>query len=197
MAPKRSGAGRPQQVTDDQIFDALAQAITEDGPTNFTMNKIAARLGVTGPALGYRFGSKHGLLSAFAARQPSATYERLSAVAGSAASPTEAIVDGLAGLVAPETTRAGVANNLALLYIDLTDDDFGVHAAAQAKVIRRFIQTLVAEIGLDEAGQARVTDEIYITWNGVITSWAIDGDGTLDDAIRSRLTRILSRSATA
>jgi len=50
-------------------------------------------------------------------------------------------------------------------------------------------------VGLDEAGRTRVTDEIQITWNGVITSWAIDG--TLEDAISSRLTRILSLAATS
>ena len=189
-------AGRPRQVTDDQIFDALAQAISQHGPTGFSMNKIAGLLNMTGPALGYRFGSKQGLLLAFAARQPSATDEYLTSTTNVYASPQTAIIEGLVGLVSGMTTRIEVANNLALLHLDLTNEQLRHHAAAQAKLIRRHLQELLAKAGLRDADLEHVADELYVLWIGTITSWAIDSADSadsLESALRKRLTRALSR----
>jgi AcrR family transcriptional regulator len=101
---EEASTGRPRQVTDDQIFDALARTISEDGPNNLSMNKVAARLNMTGPALGYRFGNKHALLQAFAARQPNATSEYLASIAEQFPSEREAITESLVGLIAGTIT---------------------------------------------------------------------------------------------
>lgn len=185
--------GRPRQVTDDQIFDALAEAISEHGPTGFSMNKVAERLDMTGPALAYRFGSKQGLLQAFAARQPSATNDRLNAIADRETSPGKAITESLVGLIAGMRTRVEVANNLALLYLDLTDEELRPHAIAHAEVVRQHLQELLSRAGLGDGDQIRVAAELHILWSGTITSWAIDGTDSLETTMRHWIQQVLDR----
>ena len=55
--------GRPRQVLDEEILVAARACFIEHGATVST-ETIAARLGVSGPALLKRFGSKRGLLKA-------------------------------------------------------------------------------------------------------------------------------------
>lgn len=188
-------AGRPRLVSDDDIFDALTLIITKHGPSGFTLNNVASQVGLTGPALGYRFKNKHGLLLAFAARQASATDEYFDRVIGDAASARDAIVDGLVGISDGMKTKTDVANNVAMLHLDLTQDDLGQHAAVQARVIRCRLDELVATAGVEDTPtRDEIVDDLYITWSGATTSWAIDGTGELSEWIRVRVERILSRN---
>jgi AcrR family transcriptional regulator len=190
---EEASRGRPRQVTDDQIFDAFAHTISEEGPDNLSMNKVATRLNMTGPALGYRFGNKHGLLQAFAARQPSATGEYLTSVAEQFPSQREAITESLVGLIAGMTTRAEVANNLALLHLDLTDETLRPHAIEGAEVVRKHLQGLLNNAGLRDGDQVRVAAELQTIWAGTITNWAIDGTDSLENTMRYWIQQVLDR----
>src|SRR4051794_1924976 len=55
--------GRPRQVLDEEILEAARACFIEHGASVST-ETIAARLGVSGPALLKRFGSKKELLKA-------------------------------------------------------------------------------------------------------------------------------------
>ena len=55
--------GRPRQVLDEEILEAARACFIEHGASVST-ETIAARLGVSGPALLKRFGSKRELLKA-------------------------------------------------------------------------------------------------------------------------------------
>ncbi len=191
-----ASAGRPRQVTDEQVFQALADAITEVGPTNWTLDDVGARLGITGPALGYRFGNKRGLLIAFAAHQPAATAVRFDEAAASK-TPLEAIYHVLTGSLQHMDTRAKVANNVAMLSIDLADDELAEHAKAQAQVIKTKLAGLIADAGLTSADQVEsLAEQLYTVWSGAIITWAVDGEGPLDSWLRSRLDDVIKRSST-
>jgi len=191
-----ASAGRPRQVTDQQVFEALAQAITEHGPTNWTLDDVGARLGITGPALGYRFGNKRGLLVAFAAHQPAATAARFDEAAASKA-PLQAIYHVLTGSLEHMDTRAKVANNVAMLSIDLADDELAEHAKAQAQVIKAKLAQLLADAELTTADQTAVlAEQMYTVWSGAIITWAVDGEGPLDRWLRSHLHDVIQRSRT-
>jgi AcrR family transcriptional regulator len=186
-------AGRPQQVTDDQIFDAVAATINEHGPAGATMNRMAGRLGMTGPALGHRFGDKRGLMLAFARRQPSAIddiFDRQRQLDGH---PHEVIVGAYTELVSTTTTKQALANNLAMLHLDLTDPDFGEHAALHAQSLKRQTAELIAEAqpALPAHDAHQIALDIYTTWNGALITWAIDGTGPLDTWIETHIRRAL------
>lgn len=54
---------RPRQVSDEQILEAARDCFLEHGPS-VSLERIAQRLGISGPALLKRAGSKHELLLA-------------------------------------------------------------------------------------------------------------------------------------
>ncbi len=184
--------GRPRSVTDEQVFQALAEEITEVGPARWTLDDVAARLDLTGPALGYRFRNKRGLLVAFAAHQPGATAARFDEAAAAAATPLEAIHDVLTGSLELMDTRAKVANNVAMLSIDLADDELAQHAKTQARIIKSKIAELLAAAAIATEHEAKpLAERIYIVWSGAILAWAIDGHGPLDAWVRDRITEVL------
>lgn len=185
--------GRPRQVDDDQVFEAVAAVITEHGPSGLTLNRVGDMLGVTGPALGYRFQNKRGLLLAFAGRQPSATNEHFVHTIAHSRSERSALVECLCGFGAGMQTKVQVANNVAMLALDLADDEFGQHAQAQARVVKAHIKALLAKAGVSPERLADIVDELYVTWNGAALAWAIDGEGSLENWVRLRIERILNR----
>lgn len=189
--------GRPRQVSDEEIFEALTEAITEHGPHRWTLSGVAGRIGLTGPALGYRFGSKHGLLIAFAAHQPDAVAAHFDTIAATSATPQNAIIDGLVGLMSASSTRTHVANNIAMLSLDLTDDDLAESARQQTRVIKAKIAALATEDGIKPAAKAdAIAEHLYVIWSGAILSWAIDGTGTLTQWIHEHLTTALHNHRT-
>jgi AcrR family transcriptional regulator len=190
-------SGRPQQVTDDEIFDAVAATITDHGPTGATMNRIAGRLGMTGPALGHRFGDKRSLMLAFAGRQPSAVNDVFDQQQQLHHRPLDAIVGAYTEMVSATTTKQALANNLAMLHLDLTDPDFGAHAALHAQSIKKRTAQLIAEAEpalSARSAQQRALD-VYTTWNGALISWAIDGTGPLEAWIENNIRRALSATS--
>jgi AcrR family transcriptional regulator len=189
-------AGRPQQVTDDEIFDAVAATISESGPKGATMNRIAASIGMTGPALGHRFGDKRGLMLAFARRQPSAIADIFDQQRDRNDHPYEVIVGVYVALAGTMPTKQAVSNNLAMLNLDLTDPEFGEQAALHARALKTLTAELVAEAQTqaDNEDALRIATDIYTTWNGAILSWAIDGAGTLSTWIENEIKRAIQTS---
>lgn len=53
--------GRPRLVSDEQILDAVRESVREWGP-RVSLNEVAARIGVSQPALLKRFGSREQLM---------------------------------------------------------------------------------------------------------------------------------------
>lgn len=191
MPPKRNRAGRPRLATDDEIFDAVTDVISEYGPQGASMTRIAERLGLTGPALAHRFGNKRNLLLAFAKHQPSVVQELLAKKRASHPEPLELVVEFYVALVSPMTSKKTVANNIAMLNLDLTDRALGRHARLHARAIRRCTAELLAEAEIKDARD--VADELYTVWSGAILTWAIDGEGTLGAWLRRHLCRVLAR----
>jgi AcrR family transcriptional regulator len=54
---------RPRQVSDDEVLEAVRRAVLELGP-QVSIDHVAERLGITGPALFRRFGSRERMLVA-------------------------------------------------------------------------------------------------------------------------------------
>jgi AcrR family transcriptional regulator len=189
--------GRPRSASDEAIFEAVAAVVTASGPSGLTLAAVGERAGLSAPALAQRFGSKQGLLAAFAARQVIAVTGALAAARAGQADPVTAVVTVLAALPGAVTTRDGVANNLAFLQMDLTDPQLRPHAVAHSRALRDGIAALVAD-----AVQARLlaaaTDpgplaaDLWTAYCGAMVTWAIDGAGPLPDWIAGHLERTLA-----
>lgn len=189
--------GRPRSASDEAIFDAVAAAVTATGPSGLTLAAVAERAGLSPPALTQRFGSKHGLLTAFAAREVHAVVGTFAAARIADTDPVKALVAALAAMPGAITTRDGLANNLAFLQMDLTDPALRPHAIAHSRALRAGIAALVTDavqaglLAADTIPEALAAD-LWAAYCGAMVTWAIDGAGPLPDWIAAHLERILA-----
>jgi AcrR family transcriptional regulator len=188
--------GRPRSVSDEAIFEAVAAVVTAVGPSRLTLAAVAERIGLSAPALTQRFGSKQGLLVAFARREATRVADTFAVSRAAHDDPLTALIATLAGLPGALATREGLANNLAFLEMDLTDPDLRAHAVAQSRALRAEIAALVAE-GIETGRLVPVSPEtlaadVYATYCGAMLTWAIDGAGGLVDWLSTHLERTLA-----
>jgi len=189
--------GRPRSASDEAIFEAMAAVVTASGPAQLTLAAVAGRVGLSAPALAQRFGSKQGLLAAFAAREAGAVAGTLAAARAGGTDPVQALVAVLAALPGAVTTRDGLANNLAFLQMDLTDPELRPHAVAHSRALRDGIAALVTDaiqaglLAADTIPETLAAD-LWAAYCGAMVTWAIDGTGTLPDWIAAHLDRILA-----
>jgi AcrR family transcriptional regulator len=189
-------SGRPRSVSDETIFSVVAEVIAQEGPTGLTLAAIGERAGLSAPALAQRFGTKRGLLLAYAARGQNFVSEAFDEATKANRSPTQALRMALEALTRPIQTRESLANNLAFLQMDLVDPDLRAHAVDQSREFRRRIEQL-----LNQAVQAgeltsgtnvtSLATSVYVTYNGALISWAIDGKGALRNWLRQSLDTVL------
>jgi len=196
--------GRPRTVSDEAIYAAVSAVVGEVGPSGLTLAAIAARVGLSAPALTQRFGSKRNLLLAHAQAAAGGIDDLFERVRTTSPSPVAALRAALIELTSGVDSRDAFANHLALLHLDLTDPELGAHAARQSRLLRRSIARLIEEaIDTGEmlaADPAELADTIYTVYNGALVGWAIDGNGSLPQWLSIRLDRILAnqlRSASA
>lgn len=186
--------GRPRKVTDEEVFRAVADVVTDEGPAGLTFGAVAERVGLTGPALAQRFGSKRGLLIAFArAGRVQPIFEQAE---NDSDGPVAAIIAALTSMSSGITTRQELANNLAFLHMDLTDDELGQPTVDQARSIRRHIASLIGS-AMDQGSirgvdAEELADTVYTTYNGALISWAIDGRGDLSTWLTERIERVIA-----
>src|ERR1700742_3834529 len=186
---------RPRSVSDEAIFAAVAAVVTALGPAGLTLHAVAEHVGLSAPALTQRFGSKRGLLVAFASREAGGMGERFAAARSSHPEPLAALIAVLSSLPGPRTTREGVANNLAFLQLDLTDAELRTHAISQSRALRAEIAALLTEAiergDLAPDTPATVADDLYAVYCGATLTWAIDGKGGLRRWLAAHVDRAL------
>jgi AcrR family transcriptional regulator len=183
--------GRPRTASDAMILAAAARAIGCIGPARLTLADIAAEVGLAPATLVQRFGSKRGLLLAFAATGTAALAETFAAARRAADSPLAALVAALIDLTRGIDTPEALANHLAFRQGDLSDAEFRAHALAQNHALREEIRAL-----LDEAVRAgelvrlqspRVARAVQTTYHGSLATWVVAREGSLADWLREDL----------
>jgi len=187
--------GRPRTVSDEQVFAAVTRIIGRVGPAGLTFAAVAQEAGLSAPALSQRYGSKKGLLVAYAGAGQAvpSSFDRAEQRARSSLG---ALLLAIETLVTPVSSPEEMAHSIAFLHLDLTDEDLKVHAVAQSRDMRRRIEGLLERAV--EAGELVATDTtrlataVYTTYNGALITWAIDGTGSLARWARQRVEAVLA-----
>ena len=186
---------RPRATTDAQIFAATHRAVSRLGPIRLTLARVAAEAGISPATLVQRFGSKRGLLLAFAASGGAATGNEMTVIRDAHSSPLEALqafADCVAGL-AP--TPEILANNLAFLQIDLVDPNFqklaDAHGRAMRVEIRKFLDEAVKSGELHPCDTEGLALAVAGMMNGSLLQWAIDREGDVKARMRADLDTLL------
>ena len=170
------------RVPDAAVFNAVVDVISAEGPPGLTLARVGARCGLTAGALVIRYGSKRGLLGAFAAQSVAnvdGAFAR--AVRHHSGDPWAAAVDGLVQLAGPLGDRRSFAHHLGWFAQELADDDLRPHAAAHA----RSVLTALASV-LGDAAAAR---RLYVAYQGALILWALEGRSALGPFLRRELAR--------
>ena len=189
--------GRPQKVTDDDVFAAAQRVMSRRGPHELTLAEIAAEAGVTAGRLVQRFGSKHALLVALSERfavSAGETFAQLRAAKGSPLATLRAYGACMADL-APDP--AALLRNLAYLHADLADDFLRKNLVRNARATRREIESLLdAAIAagelrreVDVRALARTVETVV---GGALMSWATYREGKAADWIARELDAVLT-----
>lgn len=176
---------RPRSVSDEEILAAVGQVIGRDGPARLTIAAVAAVVGLAPSSLVQRFGSRRGLLLAFAEGGPAHLAAIFARARAAHTEPLGALRAALDAMTEGIRTVDEMSNHLAMLQIDLGDPEFRRHAVAHGRLFRREAAALIAaaiERG-EVAGQA---DEraiaLQVAFNGALVTWAIHG-GRLPDLV--------------
>ena len=181
-------AGRPQKVSDEDVFAAAQRAMSRRMPHDLTLADIAEEAGVTPGRLVQRFGSKRALLVALSERfagSAGPVFAGLRAAHGGALATLRAYVECMADL-AP--TPEALLRNLAYLQGDLTDEVLRGHLVENARASRREIEALLnAAVAagelrrdVDVPSLARTVETVI---GGSLMSWATYREGKAADWI--------------
>lgn len=188
--------GRPRTVSDEEVFAAVTRVIGRVGPSGLTFSAVAQESGLSAPALAQRYGSKRGLLVAYAGAGQ-AVPRAFDDAERRGRSALGALHLAVEALVTAVSTHEELANSIAFLHMDLTDPDLKALAVAQARELRARIGALL-ERAVESGELAEGTDTaalataVYTTYNGALITWAIDGRGPLARWMRRQVEATLA-----
>jgi AcrR family transcriptional regulator len=187
---------RPRTVSDDEILAATARAMSKVPPTRFTLADVAREVGLAPATLVQRFGSKRGLLLALSSQSAASMDVSFEAVRKRGASPLDSLLTAATEMARFSATPEELANSIAYLQIDLSDEDFHKHILASSRAMQRGYRKL-----LDEAvteGQLRPCDTdalaraVEAMAGGSLIGWAIHRKGKAQTWVRKDLDTLLA-----
>jgi AcrR family transcriptional regulator len=189
--------GRPQKVTDEDVFAAAQRVMSRRGPHELTLADIAAEAGVTAGRLVQRFGSKRALLVALSERFATSAAPIFAELRAAHASPLATVRAYAACMADLAPTPEALLRNLAYLQGDLADDVLRGHLARNARASRREIERLLDAAAAAgelrrEVNAAALARTIETVIGGSLMSWATYREGKAVDWIRRDLEAVLA-----
>lgn len=186
---------RPRKATDAEILAATQRVMTRTGPRDLSLAQIAEEAGVTAGALVQRFGSKRDLLLAVMEEWASGSAEMMQAMRGRRGA-LAAVYNYGECMSAMGGSPAALANHLAYLQMDLTDEDYRecmVRAGADTReALRSWIGEAIDAGDLDSETDAKVlAEQVEVTISGALLTWAVYQEGSASSYVRRQLDRLL------
>jgi AcrR family transcriptional regulator len=185
---------RPRETTDEELLTATHRVVSRLGP-NLTLADVAKEAGVSPATLVQRFGSKRGLLLAFASSGSQGLGDEFARIRRAHRSPLAAVYDVAQCVAAMAVTPETLSNSLAFLQMDLVDPDFHKHALAHSRGmlagIKALLDEAVADGELQRCDTTRLARAVQGLIGGSLLQWAIDRDGKAADRLREDLDCLL------
>jgi AcrR family transcriptional regulator len=186
---------RPRATSDEHILMATYRVVSRLGP-NLTLADVAKEAGVSPATLVQRFGSKRGLLLAFASAGSGTLGDEFDQIRRKHRSPVAAIYATAECMAAMAVTPETLSNSLAFLQIDLTDPDFHKHALAHSRAthaeIKKLLDDAVTAGELMACDTARLAGAVQALMGGSLLQWAIDRDGKAAERLRQDVEVLLA-----
>jgi len=186
---------RPRTVDDSEILGAAHRVVSRLGPTRFTLADVAGEVGLSPATLLQRFGSKRGLLLALAKSGLEGVEGCFASVRQEYSSPLSALIAAATEMTRHMKTPDELANGLAFLQIDLSDEDFHRLTLEQSQRVLAGYRTLLDEAV--EAGElipcdtGRLARSVAAMSGGSLIAWAVHRRGTAEKWVREDLATLL------
>jgi AcrR family transcriptional regulator len=187
---------RPRETSDQEILAAAARVMQRIGPSRFTLADVAKEAGVVPATLIQRFRTKRSLLLAVCGSTTIDVAAQFAAALAKHKSPLKTLIELYAECTSFASTSEELANGLAYLQIDLTDEEFRVLALRQFREIRRATQELLDEAVVaqelrpcDTSKLARLMQSVF---NGSMIAWGIYREGTVVAWVRADIEGLLA-----
>lgn len=191
---------RPKATSDTDLLAAAHRVVMRLGP-NLTLADVAREAKVSAATLVQRFGSKRGLLLAFAASGSSGLDEEFARIRKGSKSAIAAVYATADCMAAMAQTPEMLANSVAFLQLDLTDPEFHKHAHAHSRAMQAGIKALldeaIAEGDLVCRDTTRLARAVQTMIGGALLQWAIDREGKVNERLREDLDTLLRPRAAA
>jgi len=185
---------RPRGTSDAALLAATHRVVSRLGP-NLTLGDVAKEAGVSPATLVQRFGSKRGLLLAFAAAGSADAASEVDAIRAQHASPLAALHALARCIAAMADTPETLSNSLAFLQMDLVDPDFHKHALVHSRGMQSGIKGLLDEAvrqgELLRCDTSRLARAVQALIGGSMLQWAIDRNGKVTDRLSEDLDSLL------
>jgi AcrR family transcriptional regulator len=186
---------RPRTTSDATILDAVSRVISRVGPGTMTLADVAEDAGHSPAGLVQRFGSKRGLLLALARQRAAEVHADFASGRASHPSPTDALMETLAGMTHHADTPEALSHHLAFALMDLHDPDFHRaafdHARAMLDEIGAALYAMVAAGELAPCDTGSVARTVQTAYNGALVTWAVYRQGTLAEWLRGEVEAVL------
>jgi AcrR family transcriptional regulator len=185
---------RPRATSDEHLLAATHRVVSRLGP-NLTLADVGREAGVSPATLMQRFGSKRGLLLAFAAAGSGDMTEAFAGMRAKHRSPLKAVYELARCMAAMADTPETLSNSLAFLQMDLVDPDFHKHALAHSRGMRdgitHFLDEAVGAGELQPCDTNRLARAVQAIVGGSLLQWAVDRDGKAADRLAEDLDSLL------
>jgi AcrR family transcriptional regulator len=182
-------------VSDEELLQATARAVSRVGPARLTLADVAREAGVVPATLVQRFGTKRGMLLALARLGSASEGEQMAAIRAAHSSPLEALYAVAECWTRMAPSPEELANHLSFLVIDLTDPEFHFFALKHARSFHAEMKGLLDDAVTSGELNACNTDAlarvVQETLQGALVAWAIYREGTAGDWVRRDLEFVL------
>jgi AcrR family transcriptional regulator len=190
-------APRPRTVSDEDLINATMRVMSRLGPVKLTLAEVAKEAGVTAATLVQRFGSKRAMMlkiSSDAAGSADACFAMVRAA--HPRSPLAAIYAAATAMTEHMGTPEELANSLAFLQIDISDQDFHAHTLEMSKKhvagYRALLKDAIAAGELEPHDTLRMARAINAIAGGSLIAWAIFREGTAERWVRRDVETLLA-----
>jgi AcrR family transcriptional regulator len=185
---------RPRTTSDKDILSATHRVVSRLGP-NLTLADVATEAGISPATLVQRFGSKRGLLLAFASSGSDDLGDHFARIRARHRSPLAAVYEVGRCIAAMAETPQMLSNSLAFLQMDLVDPDFHKHALVHSRGMQSGLKGLLDEAvrqgELLRCDTSRLARAVQALIGGSMLQWAIERNGKVTDRLSEDLDSLL------
>ena len=187
---------RPRTVADADILMALHAVVGRIGPMRMTLADVAAEVGLSAATLVQRFGSKRGLLLAFAKAGAETAEDCFTSVRARHASPLDALTAAATLMTQSMGSPQELANGLAFLQLDIGDREFRKYALEGVEKThagyRALLDDAVKARELKPCDTAKLAHAVAALSGGSLIGWAVWQRGAAATWVRRDLETLLA-----